>query len=429
MMDDFRPREPGMPQPHEQIPEQQPVAHTASIATHPFWPEAEQPSLTPAHTGLPDLTDHVDHTDTTNDVTTDRRGIFAKLRHLSKKQRIIIGVAVFVLVAGGLFAAFKPDKKQAAVVVTKKSSAGAPVSTTVPSYLTGLQVEPATNSRQVTGVMIENSTEARPQSGLNAAGLVFEAIAEGGITRFLALYQDTQSAFIGPVRSVRPYYLQWCQGVDCAIAHVGGSPEALQNIKDWNVKNLDQFAGASFFQRVGSRAAPHNVYTSGAQLAAYENSRGYTASTYTALQHLTKEAPVNAASQNAKAINLNYPGSAYDVHYDYDAASNSYKRSEGGAPHMVVDAANGSTQISPKVVIAIAVPRTLQTDHKHNTYAVVGSGAVYIFQSGTATAGTWSKASPTAQLTFVDAKGAPIKLNPGQAWISALDTIGDATFN
>jgi hypothetical protein len=403
MIDDFRPAEHSPSQPEEHIYRQQPTAHTAAISGNHFLPAFGEPDFAlPAHTEL-----------------HEGRGLFARLRRLSKKQKIIAsisGVAVCALIAGGAFIALRPEQKQSAVVVTKKASAGLPV-------------DPAINKQQVTGVMIENSPEARPQSGLDRAGVVFEAIAEGGITRFLALYQDTSSDYIGPVRSVRPYYLQWCQGFDCAIAHVGGSPEALQNVKDWNVKNLDQFAGAGYFQRIGSRASPHNVYTSIAKLNAYEISRGYTASTFTGLDHLTKEIPIEPAAQNAKSINLNYPGSAYDVHYDYDAATNSYKRNEGGKPHVVVDGANSSTQLSPKVAVAIAVPRALQNDNKHNTYSVVGSGAAYVFQNGTATHGTWSKTAPAAPLTFVDDKGTPIKLNPGQAWISALDAIGDATFN
>ncbi|MCP5939883.1 DUF3048 domain-containing protein, partial [Klebsiella pneumoniae] len=84
-----------------------------------------------------------------------------------------------------------------------------PKPTTVANTLTGLQVAPDVNQRPVTGVMIENSTDARPQSGLDQAGVVFEAIAEGGITRFLALFQDTQPDYVGPVRSSRPYYVQW----------------------------------------------------------------------------------------------------------------------------------------------------------------------------------------------------------------------------
>jgi hypothetical protein len=275
--------------------------------------------------------------------------------------------------------------------------------------------------------MIENSTDARPQAGLDQAGVVFEAIAEGGITRFLALYQDTEPSYLGPVRSARPYYVQWCQSFDCAYAHVGGSPEALQNIKDWGVKDLNQFYGGAYFHRVGSRAAPHNVFTSLKDLRNFENSKGYTSSSYTGLSRLDTEGKFDATVPAANSINLDYPGSAYDVHYDYDKASNSYKRSEGGAPHTVVDAAGTATQISPNVVIALSV--SLSQNGKYSVYQVVGSGEAYVFQNGSVTHAAWSKPSAKEQISFTDDSGEPLKLNPGQTWLSALGSLGSATYN
>jgi hypothetical protein len=303
----------------------------------------------------------------------------------------------------------------------------------VPSTLTGLQVDKSVNDRPVTGVMVENSLEARPQSGLDQAGVVFEAEAEGGITRFLTLYQDSQPSYIGPVRSARPYYIQWCQGFDCAYAHVGGSPEALQDIKNWGIKDLNQFYGASYFQRISNRAAPHNVYTSIEKLNQFESSKGYTTSTYSGFERLLKEGKADPAATVAHSINLDYPGTRYDVHYDYDSAANSYKRSEGGAPHNVVDATGTTAQLSPKVVIAMAVTKTQgaldASNAYYSNYQVVGSGAVKIFQNGTVIDGTWTKSAPTSQITFIDAAGKAIKLNPGQTWISVLQTTGSATYN
>jgi hypothetical protein len=415
MIDDFRSPEPATPKPEQNYHPHE--ATTAAFSHSPFTNRysAAEPLAAPAA-----------------EPATEKRSLKVWFAGLSKKKKVLVGVSgifVCLLVAGGVVFALRPQQ-QAAVVIAKQSSAGAPAGpTTAPSFLTGLPVDPSVNQQQVTGVMIENSVEARPQSGLDKAGVVYEAVAEGGITRFLALFQDTTADYIGPVRSVRPYYLQWCQSFDCAIAHVGGSPEALQNVKDWNIKNLDQFAGASFFQRVAARSAPHNVYTSLEKLHAYEASRGYTGSNFTGIDHLAKDAPVDPAKQNAKAISINYPGSAYDVRYAYDTASNAYKRSEGGAPHLAVDGANASVQISPKVVVSIAVPRVLQSDNKHNTYSVVGSGQAYVFQNGVATHATWTKSSPTAQITFADDAGTALKLNPGQLWISAVDNITDTTFN
>ena len=356
---------------------------------------------------------------------------------LSKGQKVlffIIVAVVTVAIVGGIFYALRP--KTAPVTSGQKLNvqnklAAAP--NTVPSTLTGLQVDKSVNERPVTGVMVENSIEARPQSGLDQAGVVFEAEAEGGITRFLALFQDSQPSYIGPVRSARPYYIQWCQGFDCSYAHVGGSPEALQDIKDWGVKDLNQFYGAAYFQRISSRAAPHNVYTSIEKLNQFESSKGYTTSNYSGFVRLDKEGKPDPAAAVAHSINFDYAGTKYDVHYDYDAASNTYKRSEAGAPHNVVDATGTTSQLSPKVVVAMAVTKTQgaldASNAYYSNYQVVGSGAVKIFQNGTVVDGTWTKSSPTSQITFTDTAGKAIKLNPGQTWISVLQTTASASYN
>ncbi len=338
---------------------------------------------------------------------------------------VIIGL---VVVAVAMAQGSKPQPVAAKKVVKQQVVV---TSNMVPSTLTGLPVDPSVNQRQVTGVMIENSTAARPQSGLDQAGVVFEAEAEGGVTRFLALFQDNQPSYVGPVRSVRPYYIEWCQSFDCAIAHVGGSPDALQDLKDWGVKNLDQFAGAGYFQRVSSRAAPHNMYTSLSQLGNYEAKRGYTSSTYTGFIRAAKA--VKPPQTTVSSINFNYGGTAYDVHYDYDAASNSYKRSEGGAVHNTVDASGTATQLSPKVVVAMVVPKSRgaldASGAYYSNYQVVGSGEAVVFQHGVATHGTWTKATASGQISFLDDNGTTLALDPGQTWITVVDTNSGISYN
>jgi hypothetical protein len=350
---------------------------------------------------------------------------------LSGRNKVLfIGAVVTVLAllaAGAAYVFLSPGTPDTSSKTTKKAKAVAPAPKTVASKLTGLQVDPSINERAVIGVMIENSTEARPQSGLDQAGVVFEAEAEGGITRFLALFQDEQPDYLGPVRSARPYYVQWCQGFDCAYVHVGGSPEALQSIKDWGIKDLNQFAGGSYFDRISSRAAPHNVYTSLSKLTDFANSRGYTSSNYSGFDRLDKEGKFVAGQTVANAINIEYPGTKYDVHYDYDAASNSYKRSEAGEAHNVVDASGTTTQITPKVVIVLATAQS--SNGKYSVYQVEGSGEVNIFENGTVIHGTWSKPTAGEQITFSDDSGAPLKLNPGQTWISVVGSLGSSNYN
>ncbi len=346
---------------------------------------------------------------------------------LGKKATIIAASVVGVLLIGGITAfALSRPKPPVNNPVSKKPVYVAPAPIVIYSNLTGLPVADASvNQRPVTGVMIENSIDARPESGLNQAGVVFEAIAEGGITRFLALFQDSQPDYIGPVRSVRPYYLQWCMGYDCSIAHVGGSPEGLADIKSWGAKDLDQFYNAGAYQRITTRYAPHNVYTSMAQLNQVEAANGYGASSYTGF---SRKADVPSKTPNASSIDFAISSYDYNVHFDYVAATDSYTRSEGGAAHMELNKDGSKTQITPKVVVAMVMQYGLEADGHHSQYNVVGSGQAYIFQDGTVTAATWSKTDTKAPLTLQDAAGKDIALNRGQTWLTAVSAANQVTY-
>lgn len=349
-----------------------------------------------------------------------RRSLKQWLQDRTKKQWIIFGVIAGGLLIGGGAAAYyllKDEPQPVKTVAKAKPAPTPPPPTTEASNLTGLQVGFDVNKRPVTAVMIENSVDARPQSALDQAGVVFEAVAEGGITRFLTLFQDNMPDYLGPVRSVRPYYLEWLMGFDAPVAHVGGSAEAIQNIKQWGAKDLDQFYNSAYYHRISSRAAPHNVYTSLAELSSAESKKGWTSSKYTGF---ARKAEAASKVPTARTIDLSISSFYFNVHYDYDAATNSYKRSEGGQPHMVVDKSGAQTQLAPKVVVALVLNQSISSDHVHTVYGTIGSGHVYVFQDGIVTEGTWHKPSRNDNITFTDMNGAPLKLNPGQTWLSAV---------
>lgn len=350
-----------------------------------------------------------------------------KLHWPPGKKEWITFLVILLLIGGGVAGYMLTHKsKPATIKPIPKITAQTKV---VPSTLTGLPVDPTVNQRTVTAVMIENSIDARPQSGLGQAGVVFEAIAEAGITRFLALYQDTAPDNVGPIRSARPYYLQWELGFDAGYAHVGGSPDALTDIQSWGVHDLNQFYNGSFYHRVSSRAAPHNVYTSIAQLNQLEVNKGYTTSHYTGFVRKKKAFRKKSQPITAKSIDLAISGPTYNVHYDYNVKTNSYLRSEGGSPH--IDA-NTNQQISPVVVIAMIVPESQgaldATGAYYSDYNVIGSGPVYVFQDGAVTTGQWNKAGNTNQITFTDATGNPLPLDPGQTWLTALSNSNQVTY-
>ena len=353
-------------------------------------------------------------------------------RRWQKALAVLVTLLVLALIAGGLYLALGRHKAPAASSTTQ--TAPAPVAakpTTVASPLSGVQVAPALAQRPVTGIMIENSTDARPQSGLQDAGVVFEAIAEGGISRFLALFQDTSPQYIGPVRSLRPYYIDFAAPFQASIVHVGGSPDALSRVQNGNYRNLDQFANGSYFTRITSRAAPHNVYTSFDELDKLNQSKGYAKSTF---DIWPRKDDAKLATPTAKTISLNISSYYYNVQYNYDLATNTYMRNEGGAAHMDLVSASDKTgiQLHPKVVIALVMPKSAgaldATGAYYTEYADTGSGNAYIFQDGGVTIGQWTKADAGSQILFKDSAGSPIKLNAGQTWLTLVGSDGEVTY-
>ncbi len=350
-----------------------------------------------------------------------------KFKGLPKKQQLLVGAVTLGVIIGAIIGSYSllhKDKKPAAkpVAKTEQKKKEVPKPTTEASHLTGVQVNPEYNQLPVTGIMIENSPDARPQSGLNQAGVVFEAVAEGGITRFLTLWQEAQPDYVGPVRSVRPYYVDWLEGFDAAIAHVGGSPAGLAKVRSDGVLDLDQFYNGGSYQRVSNRYAPHNVYTSLGSLIALQKSKGKTGSSFTGFARKAEKAVTPAT---AKTVDFAISAPLYNPHYDYDATTNSYKRSEGGLPH--TDERSGQ-QITPKVVIALIMGQADDPDGVHTAYSTIGSGEMFVFQDGIVTHGTWAKGSSKQQFTFTDDGGAVIKLNPGQTWISIVGATSGVSY-
>ncbi len=361
------------------------------------------------------------------DVPAKKRRKFDFIRfdhtRFSNKQWAIIGIALAIIVICGGFGAYKLFKHLTRPTGQNLIYTPAP-KTTEPSRLTGLMVKPDLNKRPITGVMIENSPDARPQSGLLDAGVVVEAIAEGGITRFLAMYEEAMPSQIGPVRSVRPYYIDFALPFQSSIAHVGGSPEGLSQVRSLGVRDLDEFANGGSFWRSTSRYAPHNVYTSTAKLDALQKAKGYTKSDFTSFPRAHIERP--AAKPTATKIDLSISGYFYSVHYKYDRHSNSYLRSEGGQPH-TDDRTH--KQLHPKVVIALVMSYSIESDGKHSRYQTVGKGTCYVFQNGVLVKGIWRKSSRSAQITFKDATGKSILLNPGQTWITLVGLSSDVSYS
>ena len=248
--------------------------------------------------------------------------------------------------------------------------------------------------KPVTAFILENSPDARPQSGLKQAEVVYEAIAEAGITRFLAVYQQHKPQLIGPVRSVRPYYLDWAKPYDASIAHIGGSAKALAEVRNGSYRDIDQFFNADAYYRATDRFAPHNVYTSFERIDSLNNAKGFKISNPKEMER-TDGKP--AETPTASNVIVTISSTTFNSSYTYDKASNAYLRSQGGEVH--TDREDG--QIAPAVVVVMKVDETtVFEDTDRQQVQTLGSGAVTIFQNGTAIEGNWNKATSSRSINI-----------------------------
>lgn len=306
----------------------------------------------------------------------------------------------------------------------------------VASKLDGILVSPDFATRHPLGVMIENHPDARPQSGLSSASVVYEAIAEGGITRFLALFGSRNAAKVGPIRSARTYYADWCNEFDCYYAHVGGNYDALyEKIPQDRIKDLDEFANGASYHREpkAGLATEHTMYSDTATLYKLANTKKWSTAVrndygiYTFMDNpkSSSTSPVHAI--NKIAIHFSTP--QFLVEYTYDISTNSYKRNLAGKPHLD---ANGQTPITAKNIVIQNITRTdvvTQINEPGFAMPTVGSGKATIYQGGTKIEATWTKTNKYQRTEFLDASGNLIKLYPGATWVEIVNpgsTVSDS---
>ncbi|QQS44016.1 DUF3048 domain-containing protein [Candidatus Roizmanbacteria bacterium] len=310
--------------------------------------------------------------------------------------------------------------------------------------------------RRPLGIMVQNNTEARPQSGLSSADIVHEAVAEGGITRFLVMYYCDESKIVGSVRSARIYFIRLLQGYgnNPLYGHVGGAntpgpADALGEIKKlgwFGYNDMDQFA-VPFpnywrdYDRLPGRATEHTVYTNTLKLWDYAaKNRDLTNVDEDGVAWDEDWEPWNfqddaKEGSRGDVAKINYDfwdnnlGSAYTVQWNYDAVTNSYKRVNGGDPH--VDKNTEEQLASKNVIVAFANESVANDGYEHGEhmlYDVIGSDDAIIFQNGEAIEGTWKKPKATDMMRFYDSKGKEIDLVRGQIWISILPSGNKVTY-
>jgi len=392
---------------------------------------------------------------------------------ISKKIAIIIGVLVFGISAYGSYSYFSggsstqlfptisnysPPKSNGngnqEVVSTEPKTEQCPING---EMLTKTQ-KSKWEKRRPLGLMVENHTDARPQSGLSSADVVYEAVAEGGITRFLAVYYCKDAAYVGPVRSARVHFMTMLQeyGDYPLYGHVGGAncdretgsgcangapADALGIIRKlgWEGYNdLNQF-GVPFpyfwrdYERLPNRVTEHTVYTSTSKLYEYAKTKRK----LTNVDEDGKKWDANFTSWkfaddaksdkrgSVKKISFGFWNSFakdFAVVWSYIKETNSYVQNNGGIPH--TDKNTGKPLEAKNVIIVFAEERPANDGYSggHILYGLIGSGDALVFQNGAAIKSTWEKKNEESRMKFYDDNNNEISIVRGQVFIEILPT-------
>ncbi len=295
----------------------------------------------------------------------------------------------------------------------------------VPAPLTGLPVgQPATVQHPI-AIMVDDQKDARPQAGFNAADVVWQAPAEGGIPRYMLIFQSRLPTSVGPIRSARQYYIEWAAEWRAIYAHIGGSGQAQRTLaaegRGQLVFNADgfRFDGSDMY-RVSNRPAPHNLFSDAKHLRSMEAAIGAKDGPLTPVWAFG--APLDAdARPVGTTITIHYPYET--ITYRYDPPTNTYLRYIDRAKAPQVDAADGKVVAPVNVVILRMRFGPLNDGHpekKRLEASDVGSGEAIISSNGHVIRGKWKKASITAPTLLFDAAGKALTLTAGQTFVQVI---------
>ncbi|MFA5127400.1 MAG: DUF3048 domain-containing protein [Patescibacteria group bacterium] len=281
------------------------------------------------------------------------------------------------------------------------------------SKLTGLCVANAELvSPPIIAVMIENIPDAYPLHGLNDASIVYEAPVEGGITRFMAIYSASSTVVkAGPVRSARPYYLDWASEYgDALYMHCGGSPDGLDEIADRNIFDANEFYRGSYFWRDSARIAPHNLFTSSENWQRYLSVYGgkRTARDWTGF----KFGDIATNTESVAKFNLEYI-KRFVIGWQYSSPSTTYERLLND--ELFLDDKNQPIT-ADNIIVQFASVSVLDEVGRRKI-VTVGSGDARVFRNGQMIRATWKKESENSRTRYFDMNGAEIAFTPGRTWI------------
>lgn len=326
-----------------------------------------------------------------------------------------IGAVLLLLISGGLIALIITGKtRKAQAVVETPEFIGAPSTTAalLPRRLDGVMVPAGEEAFMARSVMVENHVDARPLSGVSKANVAFEVPVEGGITRFLLLFDATTTVNeIGPVRSARPYYVDWTTAWRAVYFHVGGSPEALDKIRSLpTFLNIDEMGSGQYFWRDHIRYAPHNTYTSQELMTRAIDAK-----------HVTSTPPPNAwhfqdaasSTERGTMVNIKIAyGGSYNVTWKYDANRGVYVRWQSGKLQNDKD---GSGVESENVVV-IKTDAQVLDDKGRLKLRTTGNGEATGYRDGKKFLLRWRR-GPGEEMRFETQDGGEYLLTRGRTWI------------
>ena len=346
-------------------------------------------------------------------------------------DRVIITLTILLVLSGLIILGkwWQASQQSSKLTYNFKNTDTSPVAQlsllTAVAPLTGLPATPTDAGRRPWAVVIENFPSVRPQFGLASADLVFESPTEGGITRFLAIFQSQlPTDQLGPIRSARPYFNDWARTFSALFSHSGGTAEALQQLKGGygGLQDVNEFFNQYAYQRDDTKKAPHNLFTTAERFWNYVQGKGWDTTVTTAPWFSFNDQI--AEGEPATSINLPYYPTDYSVRYDYQSDKAVYQRSLNNT--VQTDALTQEPIGIKNVIVLLTDVTPIPNDPllKVNI-RTIGSGKIILFTRGQQYTGRWQKTGLDAPLKFLTPQGTTLQLTPGKTWISVMDSLAE----
>ncbi|MCK5415915.1 DUF3048 domain-containing protein [Candidatus Parcubacteria bacterium] len=274
--------------------------------------------------------------------------------------------------------------------------------------------------------MIDNHTDARLSANLGSANLVYEAEVEGGITRFMAIYTTNEEIEkIGPIRSARPYFIDWAHELSSVYGHCGGSPEALVKITRDGIIDFNEFYNSDYFWRSDDKIAPHNIYISSESIQKYLKKKKLETGNF--LSWKFKEDIKKEDRPNVHEIKIGYVGKNFQVGWAYTKEENDYIRHMGGKIHKD----ESDVAIHAKNIIIQYIPAKEIDSKLRLKMDVVGEGEAVVCFDGKCDEAIWKKKNTAARTRFYfkDKDNDEVEFNAGKIWIEVVRPEREVEFN